>query len=369
MKLPKILFIIPSLEIGGSERVLTTLLQNISPGKFNSSLCVLKGPGDFFEQVPSHVEKVNLKVSRVRFAFFSLYRYIRKCNPDFVFVFDVNNISLVVAALTFFLPSRIKYLTRESAVLSTFINNYQSMKRLRSIAYILAFKRFEKIICQSFYMQLDLVANYNVKPEKVIVINNPIDVDRIRLLSLESDLINTDYLSILVIGRIVRDKGYDLLIEALSKVKIKDYKVIILGDETPENPGYYEQIIDLINRKGINEKIIFHGFEKNPYKYIRQSDVLVVSSRSEAFSNVAIESNSLGLPVIAFNCPGGMSEIIIDNFNGWLVEDGNTEQLANKIEGFSKEKFSSQDIIKYTIDKYHLKRIIPLYENEILTLL
>lgn len=366
----KLLFIIPSLEAGGSQKVLSIILQNISKTQFDCTLCVLTATGEFFDHIPDEVTKVNLKIARVRYTAFPLYRFIRNSNPDLVFVFDVNNLNLIIGLMSFFLPSRIKFITRESMVLSTFIDSYKSLKLLRRIAYKLTFKRFDLIVCQSSYMKDDLVKHFNVEAASIKVINNPIDTTYLKSISnVQERSFRQDRINLVAVGRIVYVKGYDLLIKALALVKMKNFHLTVLGEKTPENPGYREYVMDLVNEHGLSDKVSFLGFTDNPYRYIKQGDLLIISSRTEAFSNAAIESGALGTPIIAYNSPGGMSEIVVENFNGWLVENGNVEKLAMAIDARAAHHLNKEEIAQHAKEKYDISRIIPAYEKVILDLL
>src|SRR3974377_357848 len=114
----KLLFIIPSLETGGSQKVLSILLNYISKDKFDTTVCVLTETGAFYDCIPDSVKKVHLHTKRVRFSVPKIYSFIKQSKPDVVFVFDVNNLSLIVGLVSFFLPSKIKYITRESTIVS-----------------------------------------------------------------------------------------------------------------------------------------------------------------------------------------------------------------------------------------------------------
>ncbi|MBT1704574.1 glycosyltransferase [Chryseosolibacter indicus] len=365
----KVLFIIPALDAGGAQKVLSILLQKISKDIFDCTLCVLTSQGEFYNDVPQEVTKIYLNTSRVRYAAFKLYRFIKKLNPELVFVFDVNNMNLVIALLSFFLPAHIKFITREAVILSSFLDNYP-LVGIRKFLYKLAFKRFDTIISQSNYMRQDLVVNFSVNPEKIVVINNPISIKDLSEAAMTDErLLPENVINLIAVGRIVYIKGYDLLIEALAKVTLSNFHLTILGEQTTENPGYRDYVLNLVSKYGLTEKVTFLGFTNNPYKYIKQSDLMLITSRTEAFSNAAIEANALGIPILAFDSPGGMHEIIEENRNGWLVENGNIERLAKAITAVASLPVNKPAIIAKSVDKYDFEKIIPSYEKVMLDLL
>jgi glycosyltransferase involved in cell wall biosynthesis len=367
---PKLLFLIPSLEAGGAQKVLSILLNYVSKEIFDITLCVLTETGVFYDAVPDSVKKVNLRISRVRYSGPKIYRFIKATAPDVVFVFDVNNLSLIVGLLSFILPRRIKYITREVVVLSEFIKTYSFLKTTRRRLYSLIFRRFHVIVAQSNYMRYDLVNEFSVPKSKTVVINNPVEAEKI-IKSAKSNepLFSKIKINLVAVGRIVYVKGYDLLIESLSLVKNPSIHLTIIGEKTPENPGYCDYVLDKIKKHDLLDKVTLLGFQINPHKYIKQSDFMIISSRAEGFPNVALESNVLGVPVLAFNCPGGVSEIIEEGFNGWLVENGDIQALAQAIDRVAGLRMDSSKISLFASKKYDVARIIPSYEKVILELL
>jgi glycosyltransferase involved in cell wall biosynthesis len=332
-------------------------------------LCVLTETGVFYDTIPDSVKKVNLKISRVRYSGPRIFKLIKTTQPDVVFVFDVNNLILIVGLLSFLLPSRIKFITRQATVLSEFIKDYSFLKGFRRLLYRLVFRRFNLIICQSNYMREDLINHFNVASKKAIVINNPVEVEKIiQSASDDSPLLQANKTNIVAVGRIVYVKGYDLLIEALRLVKDPSVHLTIIGEKTPENPGYNDHILDLIEEYKLTNRVTLLGFQINPHKYVRQSDLLVISSRSEGFPNVALESIVVGTPVLAFNSPGGISEIVIEGINGWLVECGNVQKLAKAIDQIDKSKIDRVAIADGARKRFQVSAIIPVYEKVILDL-
>ena len=207
------------------------------------------------------------------------------------------------------------------------------------------------------------LVNFNISPGKTRVINNPIESKRIPPLSLEklSGMDESKY-NLLAIGRYVHAKGFDYLILALKKINIANVHLTILGDETPEDPGYKNKLLALVQEQDLGEKVTFLPFDANPFKYMRSADLLVIPSRYEGFPNVAIEANTLGKPVVAFKASGGVVDIIDNGMNGLLVINKDVDSLAASIEQASKIKWDGAKIAA-TAQKYDAQNIIPLYEN------
>lgn len=133
---------------------------------------------------------------------------------------------------------------------------------------------------------------------------------------------------IISVGRLNEQKGYDRLVEvwALVASKHTDWKLNIYG-----NGELKDSLAKLIKRKGLSDSMFLKDPVNNIVDKYVESSIYVMSSHFEGFGMVLIEAMACGLPVISFNCPAGLSNIISNNEDGFLVEDGNIQQLAEKM--------------------------------------
>lgn len=133
---------------------------------------------------------------------------------------------------------------------------------------------------------------------------------------------------VIAIGRLDAQKGFDLLIEAWELVSKENetWKLDIYGK------GEWQDLLnDKIKNKKLEEQVFLKGVTKNVEQELLASSIFVLSSRYEGFAMVLLESISYGLPIVAFDCKTGPSEIINDNDCGILVPAENIEKLAEGI--------------------------------------
>ena len=133
---------------------------------------------------------------------------------------------------------------------------------------------------------------------------------------------------VITIGRYAYQKGYDMLLQAWSKVEKQypDWTLDIFGQG--DQTEYRELIADLgidINRCHLNGPI------EDVTKAYLDSSIFVLSSRFEGFGLVLVEAMACGLPVVSFDCPAGPDEILTDGTDGLLVSSGNIHDLAEKL--------------------------------------
>lgn len=133
---------------------------------------------------------------------------------------------------------------------------------------------------------------------------------------------------VIAVGKQSYQKAYDLLLMAWSKLPtdLQDWGLHIYGkyDETL-------QLDSLAKKLGISDKVFFHLPEKDIESKFIGSSVFVLSSRFEGFGMVIIEAMACGLPVVSFDCPHGPADIITDEKDGFLIENGNTEKFAQRL--------------------------------------
>ncbi|WPP53326.1 glycosyltransferase [Catalinimonas niigatensis] len=359
----KVLFIIPNLDRGGSEKVFYHILKYIDKQKFDITAAVVTRPGIYYDLLPENIHKELLGAKKVKYSFLPIIRLIRTYQPDIIFTFNVNHLNLIIIPLLKLLFYRGKLITRESNIMSVVNAKKGKLKPFVDFAYRLLYKRVDTVICQSKYMKQDLLEKYNIRHSQITLINNPfIFEDIINSSNADKLRLSPSTYNLLAVGRLTYQKGFDLLIKALTYVKV-DFHLTIIGGETFEHPEYKEHLYALVDQLRLSDKVTFQGFEKNPYPFMKQANVLVLPSRHEGFPNVALEAMALGKSVIAFASPGGQNDLIVNGKNGWLVEFGNLEELAQVISRQAHTTLDEQTIINIVKNDYDISSVIRKYEK------
>lgn len=171
----------------------------------------------------------------------------------------------------------------------------------------------------------------NTEKTKIITLKNPIDKETIEdKIKEPSPYINIDNINYLSVGRVVRQKGYDILIKSFIKVHEENEKshLYIVGKYV-ENDNYYVELKKIIKNEHIEKNVHFVGFDSNPYKWMKYCDCFVLSSRFEGLPNALIEAMYLKRPVVASTCIPIIERIIDDAYNGYKVEPEDVDGLAS----------------------------------------
>ncbi|MDM5329819.1 glycosyltransferase family 4 protein [Neobacillus sp. CF12] len=171
--------------------------------------------------------------------------------------------------------------------------------------------------------------------------------------------------TVIAAGRLVPQKGFDLLIEAFKIVneQYPDWKLKIFGGGREK-----ENLENLIEKNKLYNHVILMGPTQHIDVELSKASIYALSSRFEGFGMVIIEAMQCGVPVVSFDCPKGPSEIIDHNVDGILVEDGNIEEFANSLmELMGKEekrkRFAQKGI--ENVKRYEIQNIGEIWKETI----
>ena len=357
----RVLLLAPSMRGGGAERVIALLSRALDRRRFELSLVLVSAEGPFLREIPADVEIVDLAARRARYAAVRLAGEIRRRRPETVLA-TLGHINLILALIRPVLPRGTRLLAREANTVSESIRG-EPHPRLYRVLYRALYRRFDRVVCQSRYMADDLVSGYRVPRERISVIGNPVDVEAIDAAAAPDQPpsggsgTGSRTLQLLAVGRLDRQKGFDLLLEALSIVE-RPVCLSVLGDG-PER----EALLDRRDALGLADCVRFEGFSDNPYRAMVAADALALPSRYEGLPNVVLEAGVLGVPAIAFDCPGGTAEIVEPGVTGVLVPCGDVRALAAAIERFDRAGWDGERIRERVQRRNGLALICREYEK------
>lgn len=347
---------------GGLEKILCTYLQNMDRNKYELSLSIGRCMFDLEtlqSSIPADVKveylidshlinrvqyKNNKKIQpscyesfmeRVFLRNYSKYLYKKRFKQvtqgkdiviDFDFHSEILNTKIpIISFLHFSLISLLNWKTN------------QSSKRYRVIKN--KFTKHNKIILLNHDTLNECINLFPEFRDKYNVIYNPFNIDEIRRLSLSPfDNKYGDY--IVSVCRLEESqKDVTTLIKAFSLI-VNDYQyngnLVLVGDGSSR-----VELEDLALSLKLKHRIFFVGTQNNPFNFMKNAQLFVLSSKFEGLPSVIIEALIVGVPVIAANCPTGAKEILNNGEYGYLFDVGDYEQLAqyaNKILSSPNEK-------------------------------
>ncbi len=300
-----------SLGGGGAEKAALELIQGLKE-EFDISILLFSPvvkytlPSGLNYEVLDKFDFHDNPIKKILKLPFLAYKYAKFCKQNHIDIsLSILSRPNIISLLSKFFGNRAKIVLSEHSTLSHYYGSSLSeslMKKLISSIYKLA----DKIICVSKGSREDLIKNFCVPSEKAVVINNPIDIQKIQAMSLEKLYEKSSgEFSFLTCGRLIKSKNCSMLIEAFAKANIPNSRLLILGEG--EERGSLEL---LSSELGVAQKIDFVGFSDNPYAYMSRSDLFVFTSNLEALPTVLIEALSCALPVLSTDCPSGPEEIL-----------------------------------------------------------
>jgi glycosyltransferase involved in cell wall biosynthesis len=302
----KIIQLIPSLSIGGAERMVIALAAGLDRDIFEVSVVCLRPAGEWKKQL----EEKNIPVKIIGnarrpiiFDFFNLVSFFKQEKPDIVHthLFGADVYGRLAARLA-----------GVPVIVSTEHNLNFNENFPRKFAKFLTAKLSDRVIAVSRAVKEYLINKEGVASAKIDVVYNGIDVNAFSFP--ERNYENNGKLIIGALGRLAKQKGFDKLIGALSGVD-GNWQCLIAGEGMEG-----EKLQNLINVLGMAGKIKLVGVEDNAPEFLRQLDIFVMPSRWEGLGLALLEAGASGLPVIASRVDG-LKELIDDGVDGFLFSD------------------------------------------------
>lgn len=352
----KICFLIGNLNnSGGTERVTTLIANALAEKKYQVSILSLAdGKQSFFELEPDiktyslYPEKISFKKNFLG-AVWRIRNFVTQHEIDTLIVVDSISCIFTVPAL---FGLKVKHICWEHFNFNVNLGvKYRDIGRkwaAKYCDYVVTLTKRDKELWEQGIK--------NIKA-KIIPIANPSPFE------VQEHIPSLDYKTILCVGRLTYQKGFDLLITAWAKFahQVPGWKVIIVGS------GEDEMLLKQMAKDlGVDDSIIFAGQQKNIDTFYRQASFFCMSSRFEGLPMVLLEAQSYGLPIVAFDCDTGPSEIV-NNKTGILVPVEDVISLSKAIKDMAtlKEKlYQEMSLSSFASSKnFNINDIILKWES------
>ena len=334
----RVLFLIDTLRGGGAERVLVNLVNNMDLQKYDITVETLFDGGVNEKRLASHIKYFCRKAPYPRgigyfFSLFTgrqLYRYfIKNDNYDVMIAYMHGASVKILSGCRNTSIKRIAWLHTGNPETSSFFSFWFNKKRgFQAYADCDAIVGVSKSVVEAF-------SAYTGITEKLHVIYNTNEADKIRKMALQ----NTEYckkadsIRICSVGRIVTEKGFDRLVNTVTRLHEEGYPVelVIVGGGVG-----LKELDTRIEKNNASSYIQLTGEQSNPYPIVYNSDFFVCSSVQEGLSTAVTEAIILGKPVISTDVSGA-KEILGDHDEYGLVVENSEEGIYAGIKRFLEE--------------------------------
>lgn len=301
----KVMLITPMLHQGGFERI-CVMTARLLKEKYEVVIVVFSMEDIAFDVSGLQVIDLNLKarqgklfkIINVLLRSFKLTRLQKKLKTDISYSFGMT--ANIANALTYGAKRKLSA-----------CHSFEEIKNKRYMNLIC--RHSDAVLCCSKKMTEQAEALYSFS--NVSTLWNPYDIDGIREQSMDMEAEDLSFWEtedkvLVSMGREDEVKGFWHLLKVFQAVheKNKETRLAIIGD------GEFTAYKKLAEELGIKDKVLFTGLKKNPFPYLKESDVYVLTSISEGLPNALVEAMALSLPIVSVNCLSGPAEILHRNW-------------------------------------------------------
>ena len=367
MKKIKLIVYHPYSLTGGADNSLKRLVTNLNLKKFSITFVSLN-KSILVTELKNKVKFINLKSYRAIYSILKLrnivqdYRKLNKFKK--IIVFSNQNFGNIISFISLMGIKNIKkiFIDRNHLDELSYSNNVVKIfkNNLIKILIKIIYKHADLVIGISKKLSLDLSKFTNAKVKTIY--SPAYDLDIIKKAT-KKIYLKKKYKYIINVSRFTPRKDHYTTLKgfAIASKKIKNLKLILIG-YGPE----YEKIKYFIKKLKIKKKVMILKRTKNPYPYIKKSNLLVLSSKYEGMGNVLVEAILLNTPVISSNCNAGPSEILSNGKGGDLFKVSDYEELSKKI----ILHFENEDLLKKKLQfakkklfRFDIKKNAKIYSN------
>ncbi|HTN21388.1 MAG TPA: glycosyltransferase [Pelobium sp.] len=344
----KVFFVLGNLGAGGSERVFWMLSQYIDKSLYDVSLVLLDSRKTFLSTNINQVNIIDLKSLRASRSFFKLIKLIKKEKPYAVLTTG-GHINTLLSYVSIFVEIPL-LIGRESNVMNimTKLNGFK--ERFWDLFVPSTYKRINLAVCQSKEIKQSLAYHYGIPQHKLVIINNPV---------LATDTIirkaEATQKKLILVARLAVEKGIFRLLKIMKNLPL-EYALTVAGEGPLKG-----EILKEIDTLELNGRVNLIGLVPNINDVIANHSLMVLSSITEGFPNVVLESLAVGVPVVAFNV-SGIQDMIKPGFNGYITEQDDLAGFEDNIKRAFLKKWNHQAIKADVNERFGIEKIVKQYE-------
>lgn len=359
MSVKKVCFVIHSLQAGGMERVMSELVNYFAANKAYQVHLILYGikrevfykiSNDIIIHKPDFTFNNNKRLlSTIKTVFF-LRKKIKEINPASVLSFgEMWNNMVLLSTLGTNIPVFVSDRAQPNKSIGKLHDSLRNFLYPKAKGVIVQTEKalgiFEKMYHQT-----------NFK-----IIGNPIRPIDDRNLVREN--------TILMVGRLIKLKQQDVLIEIFSKLNAPNWKLVLVGYDhlKQENQHKWQALAKQLN---VENRVVFAGKKEDVENFYLTSKIFAFTSSSEGFPNVIGEAMAAEMPIVAFDCIAGPSDLVTENENGFLIPLNNKELFTQKLQFLIDNQEEIERMGKNSkkhIQKFELKYICNEFEKFIVS--
>lgn len=345
-----------SMALGGAQRIARNLCAGLVDKGYAVDVILVDARGELLDDLPEDASVVDLDANRVLTSALPLTRYLRRRQPDVLYsmMTECNVIATVSHKLA---QTDTRLVVSEHNTPTASASTRKDRFVLRLVPH--TYPHADHIVTVSKGVRDDLRTLLDHSPVDISVVYNPIAVEEIRTQAqepLDDPWFQNDELNIVLsAGRHAPQKGFDTLLRAFDQLADEQVRLVLLG-QGPETESLKSLAVEL----SLTERVKFTGFVENPFKYMANADVFVLSSWYEGFGNVLIEAMATGCPVVSTDCPSGPQEILEGGTYGPLVPIQDPVRMAAAIDATLSDR-PDRATLTERADEFSIPRITEQY--------
>lgn len=322
---------LPSLEGGGAERVMLQLARGFRERGLAVDVVVFNAAGAYADDIPRGVRLVNLRARRALTSLPALVRYLRRDRPTVLVVTSTHaSLVAVVAKLLARVPTHL--VVRQAETFSVAARDaFRGMRAVIPWLVRRLYPLVDTIIAGSAGVADDLASAAGLSRDRIAVIPSPVVAPE--LFAQAREPLDHPWFApgadpvVLGVGRLTDVKDYATLIRAFALVRDRQSARLLILGEGEERA----RLEAMVRAMGLSESVALPGFVRNPFAFMTQAAVFVLSSRSEGSPGALIQALACGARVVATDCRNGPREILDGGRFGRLVPVGDVAALAAAI--------------------------------------